>query len=410
MGLADLIPKPQEMRQNAMKIAASKRVRGLGEYAFAEVGREVEKLRASGIEPIDFGVGDPTTPTPPIIREACRQGLERRASSGYPSYIGAPEFRRAAGSWIERQFGVTLDPETEITSTVGSKEAVFHFAEGFLDPGDVAICPTPGYPPYSRGTLFAEAEPFFLPLRRANGYLPDLSEIPLPVRERARVLWLCYPNSPTGAIAPRGFLDEVLAYCDKYGIIVAADEAYIDIFFSDRKPTSVLEVGRDGVVAFFSLSKRSAMTGYRVGFLAGDRRIVEVFRKVKTNLDSGTPTFIQDAAVAALADEDHVAEMRGEYRRKRDILVGALVDAGLPECRPPSTLYVWQEAVPGQTAIDLAKALLVPEVAIVTTPGTWIAEPTDKGENPGEGHVRFALCPSVESTERAAERIRKLKF
>jgi LL-diaminopimelate aminotransferase len=189
-----------------------------------------------------------------------------------------------------------------------------------------------------------------------------------------------------------------------------SDEAYIDIYFSDGKPRSVLEVGRDGVVAFFSLSKRSAMTGYRVGYLAGDRRIVEVFRKVKTNLDSGTPTFIQDAAVAALGDEDHVAAMREEYREKRDILVDALVEAGLPECRPPSTLYVWQEAPPGMEDVALAKTLLAPEVAVVATPGTWIAEPTASGENPGQGHCRFALVPTLEETRRAAERIRRLRF
>lgn len=393
-----------------MEIPVAKRVKGLTGYAFAEVDAMVEELRRSGIEPIDFGVGDPTTPTPEFIRQACREALDRRAASGYPSYIGDPGFREAAAGWIERRFGVKLDPETEITSTLGSKEGVFHFAEGFLDPGDVAICPTPGYPPYSRGTRFAEGEPYFLPLRKENGFLPDLSEIPPRIRDRARILWLSYPNSPTGALAPASFLEDVLAYCSRYSIIVVSDEAYTDIYFSDSKPRSVLEFGRDGVVAFFSLSKRSAMTGYRVGCLAGDRRVVEVFRKVKTNLDSGTPTFVQDAAAAALSDDDHVAEMRQEYRRKRDMLVDALVKAGLPECRPESTLYIWQEAPAGMEDVELARALLVPDVAVVTTPGTWIAEPTEAGENPGRGHVRFALVPSMEATARAAERIGQLRF
>lgn len=393
-----------------MEIPISRTVRDLSGYAFAEVEREVEKLRRSGVEPIDFGVGDPTTPTPAFIRRACQEAVDRRAAHGYPSYVGDRGFREAAAGWIERRFGVEMDPETEITSTIGSKEGVFHFSKGFVDPGDVVICPTPGYPPYSRGARFAGAEPFALPLRKENAFLPDLSEIPPAIRERARVFWLCYPNSPTGALAPASLLEEVLVYCATYGIIVAADEAYIDIYFSGERPRSVLEVGRDGVVTFFSLSKRSAMTGYRVGFLAGDRRVVEVFRKVKTNLDSGTPTFIQDAAAAALADEDHVAEMREEYRKKRDILVDALVAAGLPECRPESTLYVWQEVPPGMEDIDLARAFLAPEVAAVTTPGSWIAEPTPSGENPGRGYVRFALVPSVESTEAAAGRIRRLKL
>lgn len=393
-----------------MDIPISRRINELPGYAFAEVQEEVEKLRRAGIDPIDFGVGDPTTPTPAFIRKACSEALDRRASSGYPSYIGAAGFREAAAGWIQRRFGVTLDPATEITSTIGSKEGVFHFSEGFLDPGDIAICPTPGYPPYARGARFAEAEPFFLPLRKSNGYLQDLSEIPASVLNRTRIFWLSYPNSPTGALAPVSFQQEVLAYCGKYGIIVASDEAYADIYYSDEEPRSALEVHREGVVAFFSLSKRSAMTGYRVGFLAGDRRIVEVFRKVKTNLDSGTPTFIQDAAAAALGDEEHVAGMREEYRRKRDILVEALVSAGLPECRPESTLYVWQETPPGVEDVALAKALLSPEVAVVTTPGTWISEPTSSGENPGEGHVRFALVPPLESTKTAAERIRKMNI
>ena len=393
-----------------MEIRVSRRVRELSGYAFAEVDQQVEKLRQAGIDPIDFGVGDPTQPTPEFVRKACGEALEKRASCGYPSYAGEPGFRDAAARWILKRFGVELDPETEITSTVGSKEAVFHFAEGFVDPGDVVICPTPGYPPYSRGTRFAEGEPFFLPLRESNGFLPDLSEIPSSVRDRSRIFWISYPNSPTGALAPESFLAEVLAYCGRYGIIVASDEAYTDIYFSGEKPRGVLEVSRDGVVAFFSLSKRSAMTGYRVGFLAGDKKIVEVFRKVKTNLDSGTPTFIQDAAAVALSDESHVVEMRDQYRRKRDILVDALVGAGLPECRPESTLYLWQKAPSGMEDVEFAKAFLDPEVAIVTTPGTWIAEPTASGENPGQGRVRFALVPSVEATEMAAERIRRMKF
>jgi LL-diaminopimelate aminotransferase len=389
-------------------IPTARRVRDLGAYAFAEVDRQVQELKKAGIEPTDFGVGDPTDPTPTLVREACKEALDRRATYGYPSYIGDISFREAASDWIHRRFGVRLDPATEITSTIGSKEAIFHFPLGFLDPGDVAIGPTPGYPPYARGTAFAGGEPYHVPLRKENGFLPDLTEIPESVWEKAKILWLCYPNSPTGAMATRDLYEQALTYSRKYGTLVVSDEAYTDIYFSEERPLSLIEVVREGAVSFFSLSKRSAMTGYRVGFLAGDPSIVEVFRKVKTNIDSGTPTFVQDAAVAALADEDHVARMRQEYRDRRDVLVDALRDAGLPECRPDAALYVWQEAPAGVSDLQLAKALLSPDVAIVTTPGTWIAEPTVAGENPGEGRVRFALVPSMEATRAAAERIRSL--
>ena len=217
-------------------------------------------------------------------------------------------------------------------------------------------------------------------------------------------------NGLYALFAPRSFYADCRRYSEKYGTLLVSDEAYIDIFYGEERPVSLLELGLEGVVAFFSLSKRSAMTGWRVGYLAGDRRVVEVFQKVKTNIDSGTPTFIQDAAAAALADEEHVAVMREEYRQKRDILVDALVAAGLPECRPESTLYVWQETPEGMPDVDFARALLTPDVAVVTTPGSWIAETTESGENPGQGHVRFALVPSIEQTRLAADRIREMKL
>jgi LL-diaminopimelate aminotransferase len=392
-----------------MEIVASRRVRSIGGYAFAEVDQEVARLREAGIRPIDFGVGDPTAPTPAFIREACRRGLDERASSGYPSYVGAQEYREAVAAWLRRRFGVSLDPATQICSNIGAKEAVFHFAEAFVDPGDLVIAPSPGYPPYSRGTLFAEGSTFFYPLLEENHFRPDFSRIPLEVARAAKILWLNYPHNPTGAYAPPELFRESIRFCQQHGIILASDEAYTEIYYGDPPP-SVLQFTTEGVVAIHSLSKRSAMTGYRVGFLAGDRRIIDVFKKLKTNIDSGTPTFVQDAAIAALSDETHVAEMREEYRLKRDILVGALEAAGLPRCAPEATLYVWQRTPKGMGSVDLAKRLLAPEVAIVTTPGAWVSDPCEGGLNPGEGYVRFALVPSVEETRLAAEKIRKLKL
>jgi len=393
-----------------MDIVPSNRVRSIGAYAFAEVDRQVEKLRADGIEPIDFGVGDPTLPTPEIVREATKVGVETHKSAGYPSYIGSAPFRRAAADWMRRRFGVELDPEREITSTIGSKEGVFHFAEAFVNPGDVVIVPNPGYPPYSRGTLFAEGETFYAPVLPENDFLLDLDAIPTEVAARAKVLWLNYPNSPTGAVAPREFLERVVEFCRANDIIVAGDEAYSEIYFTDEPPISVLEVEREGVCVFQSLSKRSAMTGYRVGWLAGDERIVDVFKKVKTNIDSGTANFVQEGAVAALSDEDHVAASREEYRRKRDILADGLVASGLPDCRPDATIYLWQRVPDGYTSVEFAGRLLDRDLAVVTTPGAWLSTATEKGGNPGEGFVRFALVPSVEATQEAAGRIAKANW
>ena len=388
---------------------SSRRLASLGSYAFAEVDQEVARLRARGIEPIDFGVGDPTDPTPEVVRRATARAVDERRSAGYPSYIGDPAFRTAVADWTGTRFGVTLDPESEVSATVGAKEAVFNFHEAVVDPGDVVLCPSPGYPPYSRGTLFAEGEPYHLPLTAERNFLVDLGAIPSDVARRAKVLWINYPNSPSGAVAPRSFLQEVLEFAASYDLIVASDEAYSEIYFGEP-PLSMLNVGKERVLAFNSLSKRSAMTTYRIGWVAGDPELVALFRQVKTNIDSGTPTFIQDGAVAALGDESHVHGFREQYRRKRDLLCAALVDAGLPDCRPAASLYVWQRVPEHLSSVQFATALLHPEIAIVTTPGAWISDANPGGPNPGEGYVRFALVPSVEQTSRAAALLRKASF
>ena len=390
-----------------MEIVASKRVRSIGGYAFAEVDKAVEDLRAQGVEPTDFGVGDPTDPTPALVREACKRAVDDHARSGYPSYVGALGFREAVAGWTKRRFGVDLDAKTEVASTIGSKEGVFNFAEGFVDPGDVVLCPNPGYPPYFRGTLFAEGVPYGYPMRAEDDFLPDLEKLPADVVRRAKLLWICYPNSPTGKVAPPEYLERCVAFARKRGIILCSDEAYSELYFTKDAPHTALEWGKEGVIVFQSLSKRSAMTGYRAGWVSGDRRIIDVFKKVKTNIDSGTPSFVQDAAVAALADEAHVALAREEYRRRRDALAEGLAAAGLERCVPEGTIYLWQRVPAGVTSVEFAKRLLAPEVAIVCTPGAWISQKGADGENPGEGYVRFALVPSLEDTKKAAARLRK---
>jgi LL-diaminopimelate aminotransferase len=383
----------------------ARRLAAVGGYAFDEVGRRVDALRAAGIRPVDFGVGDPTVPTPAIAREAAKRAVDDRATAGYPAYQGDLGFREAIAAWTRRRFGVSLDPEREICVTIGSKEAVFHVHEGLVDPGEVVLCPSPGYPPYKRGTEFAEGSPWFYPLVRSNGFLPDLDAIPASVASRARAIWVCYPNSPSGALADEAFYRRLLAFADRHGLAVLSDEAYSEIWFRDRPPPSALSVRKEGVLSFFSLSKRSAMTGWRVGWVAGDERLVALLRKVKTNLDSGTATFVQDGAAAALGDESHVEAFREEYREKRDVLVAGLVRAGLRDCSPDGALYVWQETPRGTSGVEFAQRLLDPAVAVVCTPGEWLSDPVADGTNPGAGHVRFALVPSLEDTRAAADRI-----
>ena len=392
-----------------MAVRGSQKLASLGGYAFAEVDKLVEELKGKGVSVLDFGVGDPRAPTPDLVRARGQTAIDEHATSGYPSYVGSAAFRKACADWIGRRFGVALDPAKHVTATIGSKEAVFHLPLAFVDPGDVVVSPNPGYPPYMRGTLFAGGVNHTYPLRAASGFLPDLASVPDSVWAKTKMLWVCYPNSPTGAVASLAHFREWAAFCRERNILLVSDEAYSEMYFTPDAPPSALQAGLDNVLAVFSMSKRSNMTGWRVGFVAGDEQAVALFKKIKTNIDSGTPSFIQDAAVAALSDETHVKTMRDEYRRKRDILCGAFKKLGLPDCTPASTMYVWQEGPKGMSAVDFAKKLLAPEIAIVATPGTWLSSPQD-GSDPGDGRVRLALVPTVEECEEAARRLSRLRL
>ncbi|MDO9399739.1 MAG: aminotransferase class I/II-fold pyridoxal phosphate-dependent enzyme [bacterium] len=391
-----------------MKVIASKRVQSIGGYAFAEIDKKVAEAKARGVDVIDFGVGDPTDPTPKFIRNACKKGVDNRASSGYPSYIGSLEYRSAIATWVANRFGIVLDPKTEICSTIGAKEGVFHFPFGFVNPGDYVLCPTPGYPPYSRGTLFAGGIPWFYPLLERNNFFPDFKSIPEEIAKKSKILWLNYPNSPTGECATREIYEQAIEFAQRYNIIIASDECYSEIYFGE-KPISILELAKEGAVVFQSFSKPYKMTGYRVGWAMGDSRIIDVFKKVKTNFDSGTPTFIQDAAIVAMEELTHVECAREEYRKRRDVIVEALVSVGLKRCQPEGTFYIWQKVPKGMTSVKFAEVLLE-QCEIVVTPGEAISEIVADETNPGRDFVRFALVPSLERIKEAAERIRNLKF
>lgn len=389
-----------------MRLPRSNRLQALESYPFAVINEKVAELRARGIEPVDFGVGDPRTPTPEIVREECKTALDRHATSGYPPYKGSQPYREAVAAWVKRRFGVELDPETQITSTIGSKEGIFNFPLAYVNPGDVVLCPTPAYPPYVRGTQFAGGSCYFLPLLAENDFLPDLDAVPEAVARKAKVLWLNYPNSPTGAVATLDFFKRTLEWGRERGILVVNDEAYSEISFQDEPHPSILQAGIEGALSFQSMSKRSAMTGWRIGWTAGDTDAVLAFREVKTNIDSGTPWFIQDAAIAALQDDAHVKAMVKEYRIKRDLLADTFVGIGLPDCRPAATIHFWQRVPEGMDGLTFAQRLVEPGIAVVGTPGAWISDPAPDGGNPGHSYVRFSLVPTIEETQTACARIK----
>lgn len=398
-----------------MKISPSKRLQSLPAYAFKEINDKVAELKTlaeagKARQPIDFGVGDPSEPTPDFVINGLMAAGKKHATSGYPSYIGMSEFRQTAANYMQRRFNVTLNPETEISSNIGSKEAIFNFPEGFINPGDIVICPSPGYPPMKTGTVFAEGIPYFVPLLEEKNFMLDYESIPADVSEQAKIIWINYPNSPTGAVASHEYYRGLIEWARKNNIIIAADEGcYIDIYF-DEPPVSILQtadkfgLGRDGIITFYSLSKRNNMTGYRVGFVAGGKDVVDVFKKLKTNIDSGTPNIMQEAAILALNDDEHVAKMRALYEQKADVLIEGLNAIGLEAKKPAATFYIWQKVPAGMSDVDFAKKLLDPEIAIVVTPGSLISDECE-GINPGAGYVRFALMPTMDEIKEAVGRM-----
>ena len=393
-----------------MNIQASNRLNSLAPYAFKEINDKVAKLRELGIKAIDFGVGDPSEPTPGLVISRLCEAGEKHAKSGYPSYTGSKDYRDACARYMKKRFNVEINSETEISSNIGSKESIFNFPEAFVNPGDIVICPSPGYPPMKTGTIFAEGTPYFVPLLEKNDWLIDYENIPSEIAEKAKIIWLNYPNSPTGAVADRKYYEGLISWARKNNIIIAADEGcYIDIYFGE-KPMSILEVEKEGIVAFYSTSKRNNMTGYRAGFVAGDSKIIDIYKRLKTNVDSGTPNIIQEAAIYALEDDEHVEEMRKLYQEKGSILLKALEEIGLDVVEPKATFYIWQKVPAGMNDVEFAKKLLDPEIAIVVTPGSLISDKCEGGINPGAGYVRFALMPTMEEIYDAVEKLKRLEL
>jgi succinyldiaminopimelate transaminase len=358
----------------------------MGVYPFTRLEEERRRLLAAGVEVIDFGKGDPNEPTDPMIRRALVEALRERAP--YPLAQGLPELRQAAAGWLERRFGVSVDPETEIVPTYGSKEAIFSLAQVLGTAGRVVAFGEPAYPVYERGALFAGAEVQTLPLRRENGFLPDLGELDGDVA----LVWVNYPHNPTGAVAPREFYDELAEAAERHCFVIGSDEAYTELWFDEPPPSALQASDRSRVVAFQTLSKRSSMTGYRSGFVAGPPEIVAALKAYRPTVGTAPQEFVQLASVAAWDDERHVEDTRARYRAKREVLIPAISGRGWEIVASEATMYLW-------VAGPDPEALL--ERGVIVSPGEMFGPG-------GEGYVRFALVPTLEECERAAEIVRGL--
>ncbi|HEX6763753.1 MAG TPA: aminotransferase class I/II-fold pyridoxal phosphate-dependent enzyme [Gaiellaceae bacterium] len=373
-----------------MTLELSPVLAGLEQYPFARLDEWRAEIRATGLEPIDFGMGDPRERTPSFIREALIASVDEVSS--YPRASGLPELREAIAGWVDRRFGVHADPAREVVPTLGSKEAIFSFAQVALGEKRAVAIPEPAYPVYERGALFAGGRIVTVPLHE-TGWLPDLDAFD--AWDEIAVFWVCYPNNPTGAVAPLALYEELAERARRHGFLVCSDEAYSELWF-DEPPVSALQVpDRTNVVVFNTLSKRSAMTGYRSGFVCAPAEICDALRSFRPTVGTAPQEFVQRASIAAWTDDAHVDGIRARYRRKRDTLLPVLEAAGLRLAGSTATFYLWLDV--GGPSEPFARRLL--EHGIVCAPGSFFGAA-------GEGYVRFALVPTQAECERAAEILR----
>ncbi len=367
----------------------SRRIEKLPPYLFVEINKKIAEKRARGEEIISFAIGDPDIPTPPhIIDRLCKEAREP-ANHRYPESIGLPELHQAIAAWYQRRFGVSLDAETEVLPLIGAKEGIAHIAFCFIDPGDTALVPDPGYPVYSISTTLAGGRPYYLTLREQNDFLPNLSGIPEHVLKTTKLLWLNYPNNPTGAVAELEFFQRVVNFARQHDIVVCHDGPYTEVAFDGYQPVSFMQAdgARDVGVEFHSFSKSYNMTGWRIGMVVGNARVVNALATLKSNLDSGIPQAIQYAAIEALTSpQDCIQEHNAVYQKRRDLIVEMLNNIGLEARTPKAGLYVWARVPEGYNSADFTADLL-DQVGVAVTPGLGYGKS-------GEGYVRLSLTIS----------------
>ncbi len=381
----------------------SKRLQKIPPYLFVELDRLKNEKIKEGADVIDLGIGDPDIPTPQEIVDVAKRALEKSEYHRYPANPGSLFFRKACADYMQRRFGVTFDPESEVVALIGSKEGIAHFPLAFVNPGDIVLCPDPAYPVYHLGTIFTDGEPYYMPLTWENDFLPDLGRIPKDLWRRTKILWLNYPNNPTGASATKDFFKETIALAKKHDFIVAHDSAYVELYYEDP-PLSIFEVdgAKDVAIEFHSLSKTFCMTGWRIGFAVGKRELVQGLAKVKSNIDSGVFTALQEAGAYALSNlEKIVPPLRRIFQERRDVFSQELKKLGFEFKKPSATFYLWVRVPQGYTSSDFCKKLLQ-ELAVVVTPGNGFGAS-------GEGYFRVALTVGVERLREAVKRLATLK-
>ncbi len=380
----------------------SERLDRLPPYLFAELERKIAAKRAAGVDVISLGIGDPDTPTPENTVDALASAAADPGTHRYPSNRGRPELREAVARFYARRFGVELDPETQVVPALGAKEAIFNLNLAFLDPGTAALAADPGYPVYTGGPLLAGGEVELMPLLPERGFTPDLLAIPAEVLSRARLMYLNYPNNPTGAVAPSGFFQEVVAFAQDHDFLVVHDAAYTETTFDGYVAPSFLETpgAKEVGIEVFSLSKGYNMTGWRTAAVVGSPEAVEAYRRLKTNVDSGMFEAVQLAAASALDGGDEVPrQMSRVYERRRDLVVGALREIGVEVASPKATIYVWAPVPEGHTSASYCE-LVLEESGVAVSPGGAY------GPN-GEGFFRISLTVADERLTEAMGRLRE---
>lgn len=361
--------------------------------------------RARGEDVVSFAIGDPDIPTPGHIVERLRHAVQDPVNHRYPESDGLPEFRQAIAGWYEKRFGIVLDPNKEVLPLIGSKEGIGHIALCFIDPGDIALVPDPGYPVYSIGTMFSGGESYFMPLLEEKDFLPDFEQIPAAVAAKAKLMWLNYPNNPTGAVAGLDFFERAAAFARRHDLAVCHDGPYSEVAYDGYRPHSFLEVpgAREVGVEFHSLSKSYNMTGWRIGMAVGNATVVNALMRVKSNLDSGIFQAVQEAAIEALrGPQDCIGEHNEIYQARRDRVVETLNKLGLKVKKPKASLYVWAGIPDGFTSLSFTSKLLE-ETGVVVTPGTGYGQY-------GEGYIRLSLTIADEQMEKGLARLSQWRY
>ncbi|MEE9240391.1 MAG: LL-diaminopimelate aminotransferase [bacterium] len=390
---------------SSIQVVRTDRLKRLPPYLFAQIDQMKREAQETGMDIISLGVGDPDLPTPDHIIEELSVSSRRPANHQYPSYAGMESFRKACADWYEERFGVSLDPKSEVLSLIGSKEGIAHISLAFVNPGDYTLVPDPAYPVYEIGTYFADGQVHFMPLIAEKGFLPNLSDIPSDVARKAKLMFLNYPNNPTAACAEVSFYDEVVEFARANEVIVCSDIAYSEMAFDGYRPLSFLnaEGAKEVGVEFHSLSKTYNMTGWRIGFVAGNADVLSGLGSIKTNVDSGAFQAVQEAGICALRDDQScVDEMRKTYQGRRDVILEGLKKLGLQAAIPKATFYVWVKCPDGYSSSEFT-AHLLKECGVVTTPGNGFGKS-------GEGYIRMALTVPEDRLREAIARMEKTGY